>query len=684
MSWFGGIIADVIDGIALGIQGLVHGALGVTGSLTGTDMGDVIMGGFFPQMHVHTVGGVAMVSNLPAWGAGTFSDLMSAHATSALQPFAQAFWVFGWTFFALSIYLLATSVSGASESAVQRDRLKKGIGSLFVAALFIGQGERLAVLITQFSFTTSWDLLRMGHFSNWTGIHTPNALLNSMVKLLQAVLSFIVWIVYRFRALFLDVWMVFFPLAMAFYANEKTRGIAKMWWTEWIYQMLVPLGQALVFGIATALTGSAGGAADANDVFSAIAGTIGLLSSAVYVRKIIELIAQNFGASMIGSNHGMAWGTAAMAGGAAITADVMGKGAVKTARATLGKGGGAIFNKIDNTKGRAGAEKAVKDNPEVHAGSIMNGASMDDILMSQKLGGHGDALHSGGAGIEGGGGRTGGMGGIGRAGSSGSSGGGGSLRRHGGTFGLHSGTAGELGSWRQSTMNTLRNSNMGTLARSKWEGFKNSGGVMGKIGDQVASTAEKVGNSRLGQSRVGQVMGSGAMVNRSQQHQANRTNQATRLATLRSHLNDTMQQNELSKRLPGISAEYRPGDEKTNTPASFEGPSKAQRTYASASQTFMDALDMPPEDAKRTLAQAEQHWEQGDPFPNLNQYSPKAQQAYRQAFTAYRPSQLDSQAREAVLKGRLSIAPSKNPHQHQVAKTPAFLNDARNAVMYRR
>ncbi len=679
MSWFGGIIAFVINVLASGVNLLIHGALGVGGHITGTTMGDVILGGFFPQMHVHTVGGVATVSNLPAWGAGTFSNLMSAHATSALQPFAQTFWVFGWTFFALSIYLLATSVSGASESAVQRDRLKKGIGSLFVAALFIWQGERFAVLITQFSFYSSWDLLRMGHFSNWTGIHTPNALLNSIVKLLQAVLSFIVWIVYRFRALFLDVWMVFFPLAMAFYANEKTRGIAKMWWTEWIYQMLVPLGQALVFGIATALTGSAGGAADANDVFSAIAGTIGLLSSAVYVRKIIELIAQNFGASMMGSNHGMAWGTAAMAGGAAITADVMGKGAVKTARATAGKAGGTIFNKLDNSeKMRSRAEKAVGNNAEVHAGSIMNGASMDDILMSQKLGGHGDALHSGGAGIEGVGGRTGGMG---RSGSSGSSGSGGSLRRHGGTFGLPSGTVGELGSWRQSTMNTLRNSNMGTLARSKWEGFKNSGGVMGKIGDQVASTAEKVGNSRVGQSWAGQKVGSGAMVDRAKQHQANRTNQATRVETLRSHLRETMQHNELAKRLPGISEGY---NEATHQ---FEGVSAAEKAYGDATQEFVQAFGQAgksPNEARSVLQQAQAHWDRNEHLPNLHTYTPQVLQAYQKAFTAYRPAKLDTQAKEAVQQGRLSMVKSKNPHQHQVAKTPAFLNDARNALMYRR
>ncbi len=668
MSWFTGIIADVLNTLSFGISALLNAVIAHGSHLTNTVMGNVILGSFFPPDAKNQV-------TVPGWGSGTFSNLMDAHAQAALRGFGIAFWIFGWTFLFASVYMLVISVSSAGESAVQRERVKKGLVSLMVSAVLIWQGQHFAMLVTEFSFWSSDYFLHLGSLKAWTPVNGGNqALLDSVVNLLQSILSIIVWVVYKFRELFLYVWMVFFPLAMAFYTNDKTKGITKMWWTEWIYQMMIPVGQSVVFGIAAAVASPMSGtAATASDIFVALAGTVGLLGSAVYVRKLVEMVAQGFGASMVGANHGMAWGGAAMVGGAALTGDVMGKAGVKAARGTVGKAGGAIFNKIDNSgKVRQRTESAIQKSPEVHAGAITSGASMDDIMMGQKLGGHGDALNSGGVGIEGAAAAT-GPGGMRRGVGGGASGGG--RMRAAGQFGLHSGTAGEMRNWHQGAMNTLRNSNMGTLARTKWEGFKNNGGVMGRLGDKVADTANKVGTSR-----VGQVVGGNRMVNRAQRHQADRANQSQRLETLRSHLNQTMSQNQATQRLPGMSSAI-------GQNGKFQGQSANEQAYSRASSTFVQTLresGMKPDEARGTLAQAEQHWNVGEHMPQLNKLTPPAQQAYKQAFTAYRPAKLDDQARKAVGDGLVHVPQAKNPHHTQVAQTPAFMNDARNAIMNRR
>ena len=328
---------------------------------------------------------------------------MDAHAVATLEPFATAFWVFGWSFFLISVYLLVVQVSGARESAVQRERMKQGVIGLVVSALLIWQGQHLALLVTEFFYYASDYFLHLGAPQKWTPLSTSGgqALLNSIVNFLQALLAFIVWIVYEFREVFLYVWMLFFPLAMAFYAHDKTRGITKTWWVEWVYQMAVPLGQAVVYGVASAVASPASGTAlTAEDVFVALAGTIGLLSSAVYVRKLIDVVAQAFGASLIGSDHGMRWGNLAMVGASAVAGDLAGKmavtGTAKATGATLGK----MAHAIDNTVGRRVAQKAIERRPEMYAGTLKSGASIEDVMMQNKLGSQGDVLHASGAGLE--------------------------------------------------------------------------------------------------------------------------------------------------------------------------------------------------------------------------------------------------------------------------------------------
>ncbi|MCL6445798.1 MAG: hypothetical protein K6T83_20510, partial [Alicyclobacillus sp.] len=197
MNWFGSLIANLINLLANGIQALLNGTVAAKSDLTSNVMGNVILSGFFNDP-----------KNAPMWGAGNFSDMMDSKAVQSLQPFAYTFWVFGWAFFAVSIYLLAMQVSGAVESSVQRERLKHGVISLILTSLLMWQGQHLALLITQIFFYPSLYFLTLVPLPNWSNIFTANgdqALLQAIVNFFQALLAFIVWVVYEFRKVFLYV-----------------------------------------------------------------------------------------------------------------------------------------------------------------------------------------------------------------------------------------------------------------------------------------------------------------------------------------------------------------------------------------------------------------------------------------------------------------------------------------------
>jgi hypothetical protein len=679
MNWFASLIANLINALANGIQSLLDHTVAAQSNLTSNVMGNVILSGYFTDPN-----------NAPRWGAGNFSDVMDPKAVQSLQPFAYTFWVFGWAFFAVSIYLLVMQVSGAVESSVQRERLKKGIVSLILTSLLIWQGEHLALLITQIFFYPSLYFLTLNPLPHWSSFNVSGdqALLQSIVNFFQALLAFIVWVVYEFRKVFLYVWMVFFPLAMAFYANDKTRPVAKMWWTEWIYQMAVPLGQAVVFGVSTAVASPSGGSnVTAEDVFVALSGTIGLLASAVYVRKLVEIVAQGFGASLIGADHGMRWGSLAMAGTAAVAADIGGKAAVKSGAWATKKTVGKVLQKADNSElVRSAAEKVIKRYGEVHAGAIKVGASAEDIVMRNKLSATGDVLQNGGVGLEAaaaGGTEIAGGGGMGR---------GSAVAGRSGPSGLvslgRSRTASEIGATVQGLRRAFAGSHTGTYLRTRWKGFQNEGGVSGRVGRAVASATGKAAEglkNTLGDTPLigGAVTATAnAASHLAQRHLTSQHNKKERLEALRSHMREVAEHNEMAARLPGISTHYDPVN---NT---FQGmPTPAEKRYNDASTRFVQALQnsgMSREAARQTLQQAQQLWDEGRHLPGQGRFSPEAQLAYRQAFTAYRPAKLDQKAKEAVLAGKLKLDAPKDPHRTRVAKTNAFLNDARNAIMYKR
>lgn len=660
MNWFDNLIANLINALANGLQAVLDHT--VLTNFTNNAMGNVILSGFFPS------------SKVPMWGAGNFSDLMDSKSTASLAPFATAFWVFGWAFFLVSIYLMAIQVSGASTSTIQRERLKNGSLGLIITAIFLWVGPHFAVLITQLFYYPSYYFLTLSPLMKWTALNTSGgqAILNSVVNFLQALLSLIVWIVYEFRRVFLFVWIVFFPLAMAFYANDKTRNVTTMWWTEWIYQMAIPLGHALVFGIASAIASPIQGVAlTLADIFTALAGTVGLLASAVYVRKVVEAIAQSFGASMVGYNGGARLGQLAMLAGTAVAGDIGGKMAVKGATALAAKPVGGLLKLANNSSRiRNMASKAITDRPEIHAQAIQSGASVDDIMMHHQMAAFGDPIEASGTGLE-----T-----VGKIVQPNSSSSPPTIHRR--MMGLHRipgvplGTVSEIGKVKTRMGSALTNTNIGLIARDKAHQYKMAGGLTGmaarKVVPTVGNIAEKI-QSTTPNWATNKVASAAAKFETNQQLQSDR------LQTMREHMAGVLETNALAARLPNISHLY----DKQN--GVFTGQSAAEQRYSTAQNSLISELQgtgMTYVTARQQVRNMEQQWSAGN-HVEVSTFSEGVQSAYRQAFSTYSPARMDQQAKQAVLDRRLHV-PNMDQHTAQKAGTRPFMQEARQAVLYGR
>jgi len=656
LNWFENIIADIINALANGIQ-----------ALSGMSLPDVIASAAFPNE-----------SQVPPLGAGNFSALMDQKSVISLAPMANALWAFAWTFFIVAIYLLASQISSANNSAVGRERLKRGFVGLAVAAIGIWQGPHLATFITQLFYYPTLFFLHMSHVMNWTPLSTSGgqALLNSGVNFFQAIMALIIWIIYEFRRLFLFVWMVMFPLFMAFYANEKTKGLAKMWWIEWIYQMAVPLGQSIVFGVASAIAAPVNKTQlTAADIFVALAGTIGLIASAVYVRKIVMEVAKNFGGSMLGFAAGETAGHIAALGMGAAAFDVAGKLAVKGGVTAIGNPLKAAVKKVDNLPSvRRTADASVRKNPELFAAGVKAGASVDDIMLHHQMGAHGDVLNADGAELEsavGGGGST-------------------RMRTPSGSFGhagvgtratagrshpiFHSRTAGALRDAPGSVRSTLASTNLGLIARGKLNEFRSQGGVTGKVQSALATQVSRMGHGRQG------MLGQGAAV--SERYLADQDMKQTRLTAMRGQMNEVLDLNTLATRLPHIHPMY---DKEAQD---FTGLTKAEEVYSHARGqlvgAFQSTMNMPKSEALDTVRRMQSTWESGRHIPNWNRYPAQVQTEYHQAFNTFRPAHLDQGAKAAVIAGRLAMNLPNHPHQNKRAGVQALMADARSALAYKR
>jgi len=666
MNWFEGLIANLINTLANSLQALFNHTIVAGGNVTGNVMGNVIMSGFFPS------------SKVPALGTGNFSDILDPKATVSLAPFSMAFWAIGWAFFLISVYLLAMQISSAGTSATQRERLKTGVVSVIVASIMMWVGPHFAVLVTQLFYYPSDYFLSLTPLMKWTTLSTSGgqALLNSVVNFLQTILSLIVWLVYEFRKVFLFVWMVFFPLAMAFYANEKTRPVAKMWWTEWIYQMAIPFGHALIFGIASAVASPISGTAlTVADIFVALAGTIGLLSSAVYTRKLVEAIAQGFGASMIGYNGGARLGQLAALGTSAIAADMGGKMAVKGTSQLVGKPLGKAWSGLNNSKKvRSHAGQVIKGAPEKFAQAIQSGASVDDIMMHHQMAAFGDPLGAGGAGLEV-------AGRIQQPNSSPSS----SQRRPGGMsplragLGIRSGTVSAIGDAKDSVKRALTNSNLGLIAKGYAHQYKMSGGITGAAMNKIASTTGNIAKSVNNKKPNALTQGIARM---SDNRETNQAMKQSRITELRNHMNQVLDMNADASRTPNVNTMF---DKENHT---FTRASSAEQGYHSARRILISEMENNPLNSEKGIRQQirnmENNWSSGRHTDLKNQSNTPLQHAYQQAYAMYRPAQLDRQTKKAAIAQKIAISKPTDFHKNAKTGTQAFMQDARNAVMYKR
>jgi hypothetical protein len=666
MNWFAGLLANIVNTLADGIGGLLNAATGTRG-LTNTAMGNVILHGFFP---------FEPLNRYPSWGEGNFANLIDGHSVAVLRGFAVAFEAFGWAFFLAAIYVLVVQVAGAGESAVQRERLKKGVVHLFVAAILISVGSHFAVLITQLFFYLSDYAINLHPIQTFTSLSTAGnqALLNAIVNLIQSVLSIVVWIVYQFRLLFLYLWMLFFPLAMAFYANDKTRGIAKMWWTEWIYQMAVPFGQALVYGVASAVASpsKSGAALTASDVFVALSGTIGLLLSATYVRKLIDLVAQNFGTSSIGASHGTGWGMMAMAGGAALTMDVAGKAAVHgthvAAKHTVGRGIQTLDRRIFQGK----AEQSIRERGETHAGAIQSGATAEEVMMHAT--GTGAQMHAQGAGLEAAA-SSGGKSTPGRTTSKTSASGGGG-GRHPLKPLMQSRTFGALQQAHRSVQGGIQQSHLGTMMGTRLAAWQHDGGLSGSIHRRISPKVL----AGLSHETVGRIPGAARMSGMVQKSALEQQHRQDKMQALRTHLTEVLAQNDAAHRLPAMAHLY---DEEHHT---FH-PTPAQEAYTHARQALVTELQhsgMGTAEAAAYVGQAETRWQSGKHPRGVPSQPLAVQAAYRHAYQAYRPAQQDTKAQRLVVEGKVTMPSVRDPAKQHKAMTHAYLQEARNAVAYKR
>jgi len=271
-----------------------------------------------------------------------------------------------------------------------------------------------------------------------------------------------------------------------------------MWWVEWIYQMLIPVGQSLVLGLSVAITGGhIKGVLTLTDIFVALAGGIGLLGSAVYVKRLVDAVASGFGAKGMGHSSGEGVGHALAMGSAFALADELGQGAFRAGSApvkSLGRNTvGRTVKGLDRFVGGKALGSAISAAPETHADAILGGAALDDMMshytasgmptLQDKVGGtqtgglHGPMAAGGGV--------------VGVAEAAGSSGGGGGGR--GGSGGgrsahplLQSKTGRAMAAPVQNMGRAIKGSYTAQALRVRRAQWKNQGGIFPTLGDKVS------------------------------------------------------------------------------------------------------------------------------------------------------------------------------------------------------
>lgn len=675
-----------------------------------------------------------MADGAVPFGSGTWFDVLPAGRNEAvIHTFMGLFWVLGSAALVIALYAMIARIAGAARASVKRERLRTGAIEIVVAVVLLFAGERLAVSITQVFYDLSIGALSLGATSvpifslpSVSG-NQMVTFFNAVVAFIQVVMAVVLYVMYQFRELFLDAWVIFFPVAMVAYAHEKTRGITRLWWTEWVYQMAVPFGQSLVFSFSYAMVNPHDTAAlGIADIFTALTGVIGFIASSVYVRKIVGIVANAFDAPMMGATPG---GIAAVATGALAGDAVAGAGiaALGKAYGTVGK---EAFRHLDQrfaTKARAAIERA----PETHAGMIREGATLDDMLSHHVMAARGvDPLQeAAGSGLEGAikGGR-----GLGSpANRSARTRTGGASVRVPLPLGASSRTLGAIAGMSHGAKETIDGSHMAKWAQTKWRGMQNEGGLLRRGIDHVAPFFSQAVQSKPGRATInagaaaaGTVASVGAaagalLAARDRQdrmqrghteyehasagvarlgsaplaYQGNRAQRMQRMEETREHLRNLMHDNVATQRMGNINPyAYRPADEQWPE-GTFTGLTPAMSQYVEAQQGLSHALQTmygesgqgARQRAKEQIQKYQDHWDEERHVPDLHQLPKTVQSAYQLAFAAYRPYREDVAARSRVQIGRVQMtAPHDEKRKQDLARAQAFLADARASILARK
>ncbi|MHB1681941.1 MAG: hypothetical protein ACYCYO_03820 [Bacilli bacterium] len=667
MNWLGNIIVGFLMSLFDGFSFLFMSA------------------GFTVQ---HVIESSMMSNGAAPFGSGNWFDVVPfGRNKTVMLPFMSVFFSLGLAWLLISLYIGAARIASGPNGR-QRNILKSELGFFVFAALLMMAGPSFAVAVTQLCYDFALYFLKLGGSTVLSGalFHMGTSpitnLFDSIVQFIQVIMTVVLYVMYQFRELFLDAWIMLFPLAMAMAANDKTRGIAKLWWTEWIYQMLVPVGQAMVFGFATAIVNpnSAQGLGIA-EIFTSLVGVIGFIASAVYVRKMVEVVGGAFNAQVMGHTAG---GAAAVAAGF-VAGDLAGGAAVGAMGKMHGAVGKTAFRAVDR-QFAGSARQAVTKSPETAGGQIARGATLDDVMANHVMAARGgDPLQDGqGAGVEGGQ-KLGGFGGSG----GGRSGGGSSrLSHHHPFFSSH--TAGAMGNIAAGAKTEFGASNMALAMKTNRQAFANEGGRMGRIGDLGAAAVGAVAGTRLGQAIPG-MEGAGQAA---ESYKADRQASQARLNEVRSQLLGSLHANAAVSRMANINEQEFTPPKEAGQDGTFSGPTPAMEAYNAHRSGFVEALAKEngihviynPKASMagaETAAQAtEASWQQGGHAQNQAQWTPATQAAYRQAHAAYHPAARDMLARQQVLDNRVAMAPpDADPRKQQLFRARNFMNDARAGIL---
>ncbi|MCY0875148.1 MAG: hypothetical protein OWT28_02575 [Firmicutes bacterium] len=719
MSWFVNLVVSLFTTILQGFSSLLLEA--------GLTIKNVIA----DNMMAH--------ADVP-FGSGTWFDVLPAGRNeTVIHTFMGLFWVLGSAALVIALYAMIARIAGANRSSVKRERLRTGAIEMVVAVVLLFAGERLAVSITQVFYDLSMGALSLGA-TNVPNFSLPSesgnqiaTFFNAVVAFIQVVMAVVLYVMYQFRELFLDAWVIFFPVAMVAYAHEKTRGITRLWWTEWVYQMAVPFGQSLVFSFSYAMVNPHDTAAlGVADIFTALTGVIGFIASSVYVRKLVGIVGQAFDAPMMGATPG---GIAAVATGALAGDAVAGAGitALGKAYGTVGKAAFRTVDKGFSTKARAAIDRA----PETHAGMIREGATLDDIMSHHVMAARGaDPLQeAGGSGLEGvikgARGTTAGVRSpVNRAPRA-------RVTTNSGLrvplpLGASSRTLGAISGLSQGVGETIGGSHMAKWAQTKWDGVQNEGGIVRRGVDHVAPIVSQAVQSKAGQATVngvaaaaGSVASAGVAagsflftrdpqrrIQRSQAayahtsaavarvgsasmaYQANRAQRMQRMEETRGHLRELMYDHVATQRMGNINPyPYQPADEQWPE-GTFTGLTPAMTRYTEAEQGLSHALQTmyratggqgSMQRAQEEIKRYQRHWDEERHVPDLHELPKPVQSAYQDAFAAYRPYREDVAARGRVQIGRVQMtAPHEEKRKQDLARAQAFLADARASILARK